>query len=144
VSFEDGQSRNRVGTALLLWPTMLLVETTTVEVGIGVVEDDGLVEVDCAPDSVVREELLLLLLLPFVLLLDSLDDRDASAPPTPPPTAAATTTSATPSSSQNVFFHRPHIVRGAACSYSALSYTILLVSVPALGTVPGELLSVGA
>lgn len=144
MSFEDGQSRNRVGTALLLWLTMLLVETTTVEVGIGVVEDDGLVEVDCAPDSVVREELLLLLLLPFVLLLDSLDDRDASAPPTPPPTAAATTTSATPSSSQNVFFHRPHIVRGAACSYSALSYTILLVSVPALGTVPGELLSVGA
>ena len=141
MSFEDGQSRRSVGTALLLGPTMVLVEITTVEDGIGVDEESGAVEEDCARDCVVCEPLSLLLLLVF--LLDSLDDRDASAPPTPPPTAAATTTSATPSRIQNVLLRNPHVVCGPFVWDSALSYAILFVSVPALGTISGGL-SVGA
>lgn len=111
-------------------------------VGVGEDEDVGMDEGDVESEEVEAECALGWAGSTLSLAVDDvleLDLRDARAPPIPPPTPAATTTSATPTSIQNVLLRSPHILDcGGGTPYAVLSYAILCVSVPALGTGSGE------
>jgi hypothetical protein len=119
VLLDEGQSRRRVA----LGPTMVVVATLSVDVGVTVgegvddevdVDTDAEFGVDVDADVSVAEE-------PDNDCADVtpvVSFFEARAPPTPPAIAATTATSAMIAIIQNVLFLKPHIVRGWSCSWT--------------------------